>query len=294
MITKLLATIAGLVFLGVAALGIAPDMLTGSESILDISMVQSVIHLIFGIFLLFGVWLAARPHIILQILALTYVALSVIGMDSVGQKVMELADGVDTARWVQVALALLLVTLGFMAGGAARQQRAKSTGDALEKAPVAAAAAASAAAPKEEQRPESAAIDKVSEPEPAVETEPFRVERRELSEASVKPLAQRFEKTPDTQPEAQDDGDKQRDTDDADEKADEEAIGGKADEDNDADKQPDVEDADEKADADTIVGKADADTDGDEPDAPESDKKEKKEKKRSLSFFKSTEPQTQS
>lgn len=145
MITKLLASVVGLVFLLVATLSVAPDLLTGVELPLQITMMEGIVHLIFGLLLLFGVWLAARTHTVLQVLSLMYVGIAIVGMDTFGQKVMELADGVATARWVQVALALVLVMLAFMAGSASRQHKAKEVAKAAERASASAASAATAA-----------------------------------------------------------------------------------------------------------------------------------------------------
>lgn len=145
MITKLLASVAGLVFIGVSVLSMAPGLVADFVSPPNITMMEGIIHLVFGILLLFGVWLAARPQTVLQILSLIYVAISIIGMDTVGEQVMELANGVAAPRWIQAGLALILVTLAFSAGSASRRAKAKEAAESAERASNAAASAASAA-----------------------------------------------------------------------------------------------------------------------------------------------------
>ncbi|MEC9367133.1 MAG: hypothetical protein VX871_00380 [Pseudomonadota bacterium] len=124
MVTKLLASLLGLAFLAVAALGVIPNEFSGPDKLLNFSMAHSVIHFVFGLFLLFGVWLAVHPKLVLRTLGLLYVAVAVIGADAIGARLVDLFNGVDVSRWLELSLALLLVILGFMAGGLANRKRA--------------------------------------------------------------------------------------------------------------------------------------------------------------------------
>lgn len=224
MITKLLASLAGLVFIGVSVLSMAPDLVADFMPPLGITMMEGIIHLIFGILLLFGVLLAARPQTVLQILSLIYVAISIIGMDTVGQQVMELANGVAAPRWIQVALALVLVMLAFMAGSASRQVKAKEVAESAERASNAAASAASAASAattaannataaatvavrtngrKEESAPPANALGGIgADKPPAAASPPTRPEARESRPPNVgaKPQAERVERAANKEP----------------------------------------------------------------------------------------------
>lgn len=137
MVTRLLASLLGLAFLAVAALGVVPNEWTGPGKPLDFGMAHSVIHLIFGILLLFGVWLAVHPRFVLRALGLLYVVVAVIGADRIGEQLVQLYNGVAATRWLELALALALVVLGFMAGGLMSKRPARATAPAVVKSEAA-------------------------------------------------------------------------------------------------------------------------------------------------------------
>lgn len=183
MLTRLLASLLGLAFLAVAALGLMPNEITGPGRAIDFSMAHSVIHFIFGVFLLFGVWLAANPRFVLRSLGLLYVVVAVIGADRIGDQLVQLYNGVEATRWLELALALTLVVLGFMAGGLAVRR------------PVKAAAPVPVESEAQQESVEDAWVkaetgEKAAEPEPAAAAEAAREAGAEAAEQE-EPKAER-------------------------------------------------------------------------------------------------------
>jgi hypothetical protein len=117
--SKIVALVFGIVFVVVGLLGFVPNPIVGPGALFDTNLVHDLIHLVFGLILLFVAWKApAKSGLWLLILGIVYLVVALLGfvLTPNGGLLLGLVETNTTDHWLHVVLGVVLVLFGLMGG----------------------------------------------------------------------------------------------------------------------------------------------------------------------------------
>lgn len=117
---KTIALVFGVIFVLVGLLGFVPNPLVGMEGIFETDAMHNIVHLLFGIILLFVALKAAgKSALWLKILGAVYLVLAILGFLMVpeGGALLGFVHANHADHWLHVVLGVVLLAAGFMGKG---------------------------------------------------------------------------------------------------------------------------------------------------------------------------------
>ena len=114
MTAKNAATLFGIVFLIVGALGYVPNPIVGPTGIFATNSLHNIIHLVSGLALIIGAYTSIGSSLMLKIVGVVYSLVAVCGFFMVMDGMMMGITINDADKWLHVALAVVILAAGFM------------------------------------------------------------------------------------------------------------------------------------------------------------------------------------
>lgn len=112
--TKLVATVLGIVFLGVGVLGFFNNPLVGPAGIFVVNPMHNYVHIVSGIVLLMGAYSSfLSASLALKIIGVIYGIVAVLGFVMTGDMMLGMVAMNAADRWLHVVLALVILYAGF-------------------------------------------------------------------------------------------------------------------------------------------------------------------------------------
>jgi hypothetical protein len=109
-----IAKILGVVFLAVGALGFFPNPIVAPGGVFEVNMEHNAVHLVTGAIFLVGALFQA-PVITIRVVAVLYAIVALLGFAIQGDMLFGMVAMNMADRWLHLLLAMVLLTIGFLA-----------------------------------------------------------------------------------------------------------------------------------------------------------------------------------
>ncbi len=110
---KTVALVFGIIFVIVGILGFIPNPLVGSGALFDTNTAHNLVHLIFGLILLWAaIWAPMQSALWLKILGVVYLLIALLGF-VMTSPLLGLVEINDADNWLHIVLGVVLVGAGF-------------------------------------------------------------------------------------------------------------------------------------------------------------------------------------